>query len=58
MLCGAKRGRYGKLLEDLRNNFTKRGNYYSADMIETYNLLLNYKTLHSKLVAIMVDYSE
>ena len=27
MLCGANKGRYGKLVEELRKNFTKGGDY-------------------------------
>ena len=41
MLCGANRGRYGKLVEELRNDFTKGSNYYPADLTEAYNLLLS-----------------
>ena len=58
MLCVAERGRYGKLLEELRNYFTKGDNYYPEDIMESSNILLNYKTPHSKLVAIMVEKSE
>ena len=58
MLCVAERGRYGKLLEELRNYFTKVDNYYPADIMESSNILLKYKTSHSKLVEIMVDKSE
>ena len=54
MLCGANRGRCGKLLEDLRIDFTKGGDYYPEDLTEEYNLLINYKTSHSKLAAILL----
>ena len=54
MLCGADRGEYGKLVEELQNDFTKGGDYYPADLTEAYKLLLKYKTLHSKLAAILV----
>ena len=55
MLCGANRGKYGKLVEELRNDFTKGGDYYPANMTEAYELLLNYKTSHSKLSARLMD---
>ena len=55
MLCGADRGEYGKLVEELRNNFTKGGNYYPENLTEAYELLLNYKTSHSKLEARLMD---
>ena len=55
MLCGADRGRYGKFVEELRNDFTKGGDYYPEDMTEAYDLLINYKTSHSKLAERMVD---
>ena len=58
MLCVAERGRYGKLSEERQNFFTKGDNYYPRDIMESSNLLLNYKTSHSKLVAILVDLSE
>ena len=37
---------------------TKGKNYYPEYLMEAYNLLLKYKTLHSKLVSILVDNSE
>ena len=58
MICGSNRGGYGKLVEELQNNFTKEKNYYPAYLTEEYNLLLNYKTLHSKLEARLVDFPE
>ena len=57
MLCVAERGIYGKFLEELRNFFTKGDNYYPRDIMESSNLLLNYKTSHSKLMEIIVDNS-
>ena len=58
MLCGAPRGRYSKLVEELQNDFNK-GNYdYPVDMKEDYNLLLNYKTSHSKSEVRLVEDSE
>ena len=35
----------------------KGNDYYPGDMMEEYNLLINYKTSHSNLVEIMVDES-
>ena len=58
MLCGYERGRYGSFLEELHKKFTKGNNYYPEYLMEAYILLLNYKTSHSKLVAILVDDSE
>ena len=58
MICRAERGRYGKLLEGLQKCFTKGNDYYPKDLMDTYNFLLNYKTLHSKLVSILVGDSE
>ena len=55
MLCGYERGRYGNVLEELQNNFTKGNNYYPEYLMEAYILLLNYKTSHSKLMEILVD---
>ena len=55
MLCGADRGKYGKLVEELRNDFTKGGDYYPANLTEAYELLLNYKMSHSKLSARLMD---
>ena len=44
MLCGADQGRYGKLVEELKHDFTK-GNYnYPTNTTEEYNLFINYKT--------------
>ena len=43
------------MVEELRNDFAKGGGYYPADLTETYKLLLNYKTLHSKLASRLVD---
>ena len=58
MICGAERGRYGNLLEGLQKCFTKGNDYYPEDLMDTYTFLLNYKTLHSKLVSILVGDSE
>ena len=58
MVCGANRGRYGKLVEELHNYFTKVNGKYPVDMTEVYSLFLNYKKSHSKLEVILVDNSE
>ena len=50
--------RYGKLVEDIWKIFTKGNNYYPADLTEAYNILINYKTSHSKLAARLVEYTE
>ena len=55
MLCGANRGRYGKLVEELWNDFTKRNDYYPEYLTEAYNLLINYKTLYYKLASRLVE---
>ena len=44
MLYGADQGRYGKMLEELQNDFTKGNDDCPADVTDTYNLLVNYKT--------------
>ena len=55
MLCGSDRGEYVKFVEELRNNFTKGGDYYPANLTEAYELLLNYITSHSKLSERLMD---
>ena len=43
------------MVEELRNDFTKGGDYYPENMTEAYELLLNYKMSHSKLSEILMD---
>ena len=58
MLCGSDRGRCGNQVEGLQNNFTE-GNYnYHFDMKEAYNIIVNYKTTHSKPETNLVDDSD
>jgi len=42
-ILGSNRGRYGKLLEDLKNAYTQGENKYPASMMDTYKLLENWK---------------
>ena len=55
MLCGADRGGYGKFVGELGKYFTKGNNYYPEDLTEAYNLLIKYKTSHSKLATRLVE---
>ena len=48
MMCGSNQGRYGYIVEELRNNSTKCNNDYPVNTTESYNLLINYKTTHYK----------
>ena len=45
-------------MEELQNNLTKGNDNYHANTTEVYNLLINYKTAHSKLAIRLVDNSE
>ena len=58
MLCGDDQGRYRNLLEDLQNDSTRGNNDYTADTMDAYNLLVNYKTTQSKKDARLVENSE
>jgi hypothetical protein len=42
-LSGAHKARYGKLREDLENDYKKGSNYYPTNVTSAYNLLVNYK---------------
>ena len=42
----------------MQNNLTKGNEKYPANTTEAYNLLINYKTAHSKLAIRLVDNSE
>lgn len=42
-LMGADRHRYGKLLEDLENDFTQRRDNYPKTLVDAYNLLVHWK---------------
>ena len=42
-LLGSDRRRYGKLIDELQNDFTKNSNTYPKTVTEAYNLLINYK---------------
>ena len=57
MLCISDQGRYGNLAVELKNDFTKGNNYYPAKMLEAWNLLVNYNTMHSKTETRMLDES-
>ena len=58
MLCGADRGRYGKLVEELQNDFTKGNNYCPTNMTEAYNLLVNYKMFYKPPTRLADDSEE
>ena len=58
MLCGADRGRYGNLVEELRKDFSKVNNDYPVYTANAYNLLIKYKTPHSNLATRLLDNSE
>jgi hypothetical protein len=40
---GSDRHRYGKLIEDLENDFTQRRDNYPKTLVDTYNLLVHWK---------------
>jgi hypothetical protein len=42
-LSAADKSRYGKLREDLGNDYTKGSNNLTPNMTSAYNLLVNYK---------------
>ena len=44
MIFRSDRGRYGKLVEELQNVFTKGNADYRKNTKDAYNLLVNYKT--------------
>jgi hypothetical protein len=43
ILVRADRGRYGKLIEEIENDFLKGNNDYPKTPVEAYNLLVNYR---------------
>ena len=43
LILGACRKRYGKLLTELQNDYTKGNNNYPENIIKSYNLLGQYK---------------
>ena len=43
LLTAADRSRFGKLVKDLENDFTKGQNIYPTSVTAAYNLLMNYK---------------
>jgi hypothetical protein len=42
-LSGADKTRYGRLVEDLENNFTKGNNNYPETLTAAYNMVVNYR---------------
>ncbi len=42
-LMGSDRHRYGKLIEDLENDFTQRRDNYPKTLVDAYNLLVHWK---------------
>ena len=55
MLCGADRGSYGKMVEELQNYFSKGNGEYAANMTGEYNLLINYKTSYKPPTILVYD---
>jgi hypothetical protein len=49
--------RYGKLLEDLENDFSKGTNNYPVNVTSTYNLVVNYKN-YLKTGGHLINYTE
>jgi hypothetical protein len=49
--------RFGKLLEDLENNYTKGGNNYPTTVTSAYNLVVNYKN-YQKPATRLINNSE
>jgi hypothetical protein len=43
LIRGADRGRYSRLMDDLKNRFTMGHNNYPRNITVAYNLLLNYR---------------
>ena len=42
-LCQSDRKRYGRLLKELENNFTKENSNYPTDLVTTYRMISEYK---------------
>jgi hypothetical protein len=47
LLVHADRGRYGKLIEEIENDFLKGNNDYPETPTEAYNLLVNYRSYNN-----------
>ena len=58
MMYRADRSRYRNLVEDLQNNFALSKYGHPLGITESYNLLLNHKSVHSKQVVRLVDNSQ
>jgi hypothetical protein len=54
-LNASDNSRYGKLLEDLENDFTKGTNNYPKTLTSAYNLMVNYKNYHKPASRIYND---
>ena len=52
-LLGSDRNRYGKLLEDLENDFTQGSDRYPKTVVDAYNLLMYWKQNPRNLVRIL-----
>ena len=48
LMCRSDLARYGEIIEELQNYFTKVNDNYPKDMMEAIFLLMNYKQTHSK----------
>ena len=55
MLCRSGQGRYGNLVEEFQNDFTKGNDNYLSKTTEAYNFLITYKTTHSNPETRLVD---
>ena len=42
-LCQSDRKRYGRLLEELENNYTKEKSNYPTDLVTAYRMIIEYK---------------
>ena len=58
IICGAERGRYSKMVEELQNDFTKGNRNYPANTTKAYNLLLNYNISYNTPTRLVDDSEE
>ena len=54
-MCRSGQGRYGNLVEEFQNDFTKGNDNYLSKTTEVYNFLITYKTTHSNPETRLVD---
>jgi hypothetical protein len=49
-LCAVDKQRYGKLLDELENDFTKGTDNYPDSVMKAYNLVINHKGHHRAVI--------